>query len=48
MPQPLTTVAVKRFEIGSRSARVVIDRLNGKRPRRVHNLDFELIEGATA
>ena len=48
MPHRLTTVRSKRFDIGQRSARAILRRLDGKRPRRIQDLGFEFIEGETA
>ncbi len=47
-PRKITTVGLKRFETGKISAKVIIDRLNGKNPRRIHDLGFEFIAGETA
>ncbi|MCG8512103.1 MAG: LacI family DNA-binding transcriptional regulator [Rhodospirillales bacterium] len=47
MPRQLTTIQVNRFEIGELSARVILDRLDGKTPDRVHDVGFELIAGGT-
>jgi len=47
MPIPLTTVGVERFEIGQRSAKIIVDRLNGKHPDRIDTLDIKLINGGT-
>ncbi len=47
MPLPLTTVRSPRYKMGCLSAQRVLDRLNGKKPPRVTDAGFELIEGAT-
>ncbi|MCP3870088.1 MAG: LacI family DNA-binding transcriptional regulator [Gammaproteobacteria bacterium] len=47
MPVPLTTVRVGRFEVGQRSARIIVDRLNGKHPNHVNIVDIKLIKGGT-
>ncbi len=47
MPVALTTVRIDRFEIGRRSAGIIIDRLSGKQPERVNVVDVDLIEGGT-
>jgi len=47
-PKKITTVRLKRFETGKISAKAIVDRLNGKNPRRIRNLGFELIVGETS
>ncbi|MBC8159427.1 MAG: substrate-binding domain-containing protein, partial [Alphaproteobacteria bacterium] len=47
-PRKITTVRLRRFETGKVSAKAVIDRLNGKNPRRIRDLGFKLIAGETA
>ena len=47
MPVPLTTVRVGRFEIGQRSAKVIVDRLNGRHPNHINTVDIKLIQGGT-
>ncbi|GAB6052843.1 LacI family DNA-binding transcriptional regulator CceR [Magnetospira thiophila] len=47
MPQPLTTVIVKRFEIGRRSAEHIVDRLNGKIVERISTIELKLAPGGT-
>ena len=48
LPQPLTTVKLARFEIGSTSAKIITDRIKGTNPARVQTMGIEFIEGATA
>lgn len=48
MPQKITTIRLRRFETGRLSAKAIIDRLNGKRPKRIRNLGFEFLPGETA
>lgn len=47
IPIPLTTVRIERFEIGQRSAKIVVDRLNGKHPDKIDIVDIKLIRGGT-
>jgi len=47
MPVPLTTVRIGRFEIGQRSAKIIVDRLKGEHPDRINTVDIELIKGGT-
>ncbi|MDP6967751.1 MAG: substrate-binding domain-containing protein, partial [Gammaproteobacteria bacterium] len=47
MPVPLTTVKIDRFEIGRRSAGIIVDRLNGKQPQRINTVDISLIKAET-
>ena len=48
LPQPLTTVGTKRFEIGVAAGQAVVDRLSGRSVAAVIDVGFELITGATA
>ena len=48
MPQPLTTVRLTRFDIGSKSAKLITDRLAGKSPAKIHELDLEFVRGQTS
>ncbi len=47
MPVPLTTVLIDRFEIGRRGAEIIVERLDGRRPRKMNIVDIELVEGGT-
>jgi LacI family gluconate utilization system Gnt-I transcriptional repressor len=48
LPQPLTTVLTRRFEIGFRAGRAVVDRLDGHAVPAATDVGFELLPGATA
>ena len=47
MPVPLTTVRIELFDIGQRSAKIVVDRLSGKHPGRIDVVEIRLIQGGT-
>jgi len=47
LPQPLTTIASHRAEIGGRAADALLARLDGVRVEPVQDLGFRLITGAT-
>ncbi len=48
MPKQLTTIRTRRYDVGRRSARCVLNRLVGQRVRPTIDLGFELIEGQTS
>ncbi len=48
LPLPLTTISFRRFEIGRRAARAVLNTLAGQDVPRVTDLGFDLIAGATS
>lgn len=48
LPRPLTTIYMRRFEIGRRAARAIINTLFGQEVPRVTDLGFELIAGASS
>lgn len=48
LPHPLTTIAFRRFEIGRRSARAILNRLVGQEVPQVTDLGFDLIIGASS
>ncbi len=47
LPVPLTTVSIKRFEIGQRSAQIIMECLEGKAPAAANAMDLKLIKGGT-
>jgi LacI family gluconate utilization system Gnt-I transcriptional repressor len=47
MPVPLTTVLIDRYEIGRRSAEIIVERLDGKQSRNINIIDIKLVEGGT-
>ena len=48
LPRPLTTISFRRFEIGRRAARVILNSLAGQDVPRVTDLGFDLIAGASS
>lgn len=48
LPLKLTTIQTSRYEIGRRSARIVMAELSGEQSAPVLDLGFSLTEGETA
>lgn len=48
LPRPLTTISLRRFEVGRRAARAIINRLVGQDVPRVTDLGYELIPGESS
>lgn len=48
LPLKLTTIQTNRYEIGRRSARYILTRLAGAKPKSTMDLKFELVEGETS
>lgn len=47
MPLKLTTIETRRLETGKTAARSVLNRLNGRRERRVFDMGYALLKGET-
>lgn len=47
MPLQLTTIETKRFETGQMAAAKALERLNGRRFHRVHDMGYSLLPGQT-
>ncbi|MCP4077314.1 MAG: LacI family DNA-binding transcriptional regulator [Gammaproteobacteria bacterium] len=47
MPVSLTTVLIDRFEIGRRSAEIIVERLDGQQPESINIVDISLVKGGT-
>lgn len=48
LPRPLTTVHIERFEIGRKSADIIVARLNAEKVRRINRIEARLVTGGTS